>query len=70
MKGYAYEDDDFGARWVRAGIPFVVRDDIVGLHQYHPRIVSIHGGTVINRRKLEQNNARGVIKCSNGLSKL
>lgn len=69
MKGYAYEDDDFGARWVRAGIPFVVRDDIQGRHQYHPRIVTIHGGTVINRRRFKQNNARGLIKCNNGLIK-
>lgn len=70
MKGYAYEDDDFGARWIRAGIPFVVRDDILGRHQYHLRVVSIHGGTVVNRRKLRQNNAAGIIRCSNGLTKL
>ena len=69
MKGYAYEDDDFGARWVRAGIPFIIRDDIQGRHQYHPRIVTIHGGTVINRHRLKKNNARGIIKCSNGLAK-
>lgn len=69
MKGYAYEDDDFGARWVRAAIPFVVRDDIQGRHQYHPRIVTIHGGTVINRHTFKKNNFRGIIRCSNGLIK-
>lgn len=70
MKGYAYEDDDFGERWVRAGIPFLVRDDICGRHQYHERKVTIHGGSVINRRQLRINNTRGIIKCSNGLTKL
>lgn len=70
MKGYAYEDDDFGARWVRASIPFIIRDDIQGRHQYHPRLVTIHGGTVINRRRFRQNNKRKVIRCSNGLIKL
>lgn len=67
MKGYAYEDDDFGERWNRAGIPFVVRDDIQARHQYHPRIVTIHGGTVVNRHILKVNNARGIIQCKNGL---
>jgi predicted glycosyltransferase involved in capsule biosynthesis len=35
MQGYAYEDDDFGQRWVRAGLPFQLREDIQGVHQYH-----------------------------------
>ena len=70
MKGYAYEDDDFGARWVRANIPFTVRDDIQARHQYHPRIVTIHGGTVRNRWRFNRNSAQGVIQCRNGLYKL
>ena len=70
MKGYAYEDDDFGARWVRAGIPFTVRDDICGRHQYHPRIVTVHGGTVRNRWRYNRNTTKGIIKCRNGLAKL
>lgn len=69
MKGYAYEDDDFGARWVRAKIPFVVRDDIQGCHRYHPRKETIPDGNAINLQKLIENNTTGIIRCSNGLNK-
>lgn len=34
---YAYEDDDFGARWGRTGIHFVVDDSITANHLWHPR---------------------------------
>lgn len=67
MKGYAYEDVDFGERWNRAKLPFVVRDDILGLHQYHPRGETIPGGQIINKQKFAQNNIAGVIRCVNGL---
>ena len=67
MRGYAYEDDDFGARWNRAKLPFVMRDDIQGRHQYHPRKKTISGGLSINRQKFKQNNAAGIIRCANGL---
>ena len=70
MKGYAFEDTDFGARWHRANIPFVVRDDIQGLHQYHERKETIPGGSEINFKKLTENNKEGIIKCKNGLKKL
>lgn len=67
MKGYAYEDNDFGDRWVRAGIPFIINEEIQGVHQYHPRTESIPGGLNINHRKHQENNANGVIQCKNGL---
>ena len=67
MKGYACEDYDFGARWARAQIPFVVREDIQGCHQYHPRQETTPGGWDINRRKLKENNRSGIIRCKNGL---
>ncbi len=70
MKGYAYEDYDFGARWARAKIPFVMRDDIQGVHQYHPRGETIPGGHEINRQKFKENERAGIIKCTNGLIKL
>lgn len=69
MKGYAYEDNDFGARWVRAGLPFVVRDDIQGIHQYHPRSETIRGGAAINFEKFNSNTDKGVTFCENGLVK-
>ncbi|HJY98683.1 MAG TPA: galactosyltransferase-related protein, partial [Patescibacteria group bacterium] len=56
MKGYAYEDKDFGERFRRAGIPFTVRDDIQALHQYHPRSETIPGGLAINRQRLIDNH--------------
>lgn len=70
MKGYAYEDDDFGARWVRAGIPFEVREDICAVHQYHPRGETIRGGMAINQQHYHDNTDAGVIKCKNGLHKV
>lgn len=70
MKGYAYEDDDFGARWVRAGLPFTFRDDIRGVHQYHPRTETVPEGGKINQAHLFENNSNNVIRCANGLEKL
>lgn len=67
MNGYAYEDDDFGARWNRAQIPFIVKDDIQALHQWHPRHETIQNGTDINHRQFELNNANGIIRPEKGL---
>lgn len=67
MEGYAYEDNDFGARWVRAGIPFEIREDIRAIHQYHPRSESIRGGLAINLQHFNDNTDNNVIKCKRGL---
>jgi hypothetical protein len=70
MRGYAYEDNDFGDRWKRAGLPFEVREDIKAVHQYHKRSETIVGGSNINYNLYQQNTAKGVIKPLNGLQKL
>lgn len=70
MKGYAYEDDDFGARWNRAGLPFEIHEEIQAIHQYHPRRETIPSGAQINQTHLNDNNASGIIKCANGLTKI
>lgn len=70
MKGYGYEDNDFGERWKRAELPYEFCDEIKARHQYHPRIETIPNGVSINSAKYNDNNAKGVIKCENGLSKL
>lgn len=70
MKGYAYEDNDFGERWNRAGLPFIVRDDIQGIHQYHPRTETIPGGSAVNLMKLNENGNNGIVWCENGLNVL
>lgn len=70
MKGYAYEDNDFGERWKRAGLPFVVREDIEGIHQFHPRSETIKGGASVNFEKYNENNDNGVVACKNGLKML
>lgn len=67
MKGYAYEDNDFGERWVRAGLPFEVDEDIQGIHQYHPRSETIPNGSAINLQHYYDNTDNNVIYCSNGL---
>lgn len=70
MKGYAYEDNDFGARWNRAGLPFEVRDDIQAVHQYHPRGETLPGGMVTNQQHFYDNTDKGVVYCENGLDKV
>jgi len=70
MGGYAYEDNDFGARWVRAQLPFEVREDIQAVHQYHPRGETVPGGLVKNQLKFYANTDNGVVFCANGLIKL
>lgn len=67
MKGYAYEDNDFGERWKRAGIPFEVRSDIKAIHQYHPRSETIRGGLATNKIQFDKNNDMGITKCEKGL---
>lgn len=67
MNGYAYEDNDFGERWNRAGLPFEIREDIIGVHQFHPRTETITGGTTTNLEKFNANNANGITYCKNGL---
>jgi len=67
MLGYAYEDDDFGARWVRAELPFEVREDIQAVHQYHPRPETIPHGTQTNLDKFNYNNSHDITYCENGL---
>lgn len=69
MKGYAYEDNDFGDRWVRAGLPFEVHDEILAVHQYHPRGETIRGGMSVNQQHYHDNTDSGVIFCKNGLTK-
>lgn len=68
MLGYAYEDTDFGQRWVRAGLPFEVRDEIQAIHQYHPRTETIRNGATINFEKLCDNKDKGIIRPANGLA--
>ena len=70
MRGYAYEDNDFGARWNRAGLPFEVHDEIQATHQYHERGETIEGGMVINQQHFYDNTDRGVVYCENGLDKV
>jgi hypothetical protein len=70
MKGYAYEDNDFGSRWARAGIPWKLREDITALHQWHPRSETIPNGSSINMNKYFENIDNNVTVCANGLNKI
>ena len=69
MLGYAYEDNDFGERWNRAGIPFEVHDEIKVLHQYHPRAETIRNGAAINMQHFHDNTDMGITYCKNGLNR-
>lgn len=69
MNGYAYEDNDFGERWNRAGIPFEIHEEIKGTHQYHPRNETIQNGTQINFEHFNENTDNGITYCKNGLNR-
>lgn len=69
MHGYAYEDNDFGARWSRAGLPFEFHSEIKAMHQYHPRKETISGGLQTNCELFTKNTEAGVVFCNNGLVK-
>ena len=68
MDGYAYEDNDFGERWVRAELPFEVHDEIQAVHLYHPRAETIGGGMALNNQHFLDNRDNNVIRPDNGLS--
>lgn len=70
LGGYAWEDSDFGDRWVRAEIPFSVEDDIIAYHEYHPREETTPGGYQRNGDLYNKNCADKVIRCKDGLIKL
>lgn len=70
LGGYAWEDSDFGDRWVRAGIPFSVDNEIMASHQYHHREETTPGGYTRNGDLYNKNQADQIIKCKNGLMKL
>lgn len=67
MKGYAIEDVDFGGRWMRAGLPFEVREDIQAIHQYHRRSETINNGEAINAQLFYDNRDNNIIYCEHGL---
>lgn len=70
MKGYAWEDDDFGTRFIREGLTFNVRDDIQAIHQYHPRERGGGKGWSTNHLQLNYNNDNKITRPLNGLEKL
>lgn len=71
MGTYAYEDDDFGHRFVRAGLEFSIRDEIQGIHQYHPRGYPNQGTGFSNAiKQLNFNDSNNIIRPRNGLEKI
>lgn len=69
MMGQAYDDDDFGSRFSRAGIPWEMHDEITAVHQWHPRNPIGELWAKDNARYLGH-IADGVIQVKNGLYKL
>lgn len=67
MGGYASEDDDFGARFIRAGFQHKVLDAIQAIHQYHPRLHCGGGGFTRNRAIYHRNNLTRATRCKRGL---
>ena len=69
MDGYANEDIDFGQRLLNAKKPCIIRDDIMGEHQWHSRKV-YEGSTKewqFNRDLFNENKTNCVGYVENGL---
>jgi len=70
MGGYAWEDDDFGRRFIQAGIKYTMKDSIVGEHQYHPRFKLNTDGSARNKYILDNKQRNNThYYCKNGLRK-
>ena len=67
MEGYSNEDIDFGQRMVNAGIPWSLKDDIKGVHQFHSRGTDDCQGYSHNRKLYEENKRLKVTKAIKGL---
>ena len=71
MYGFGWEDNDFGSRFMRAGLKFNVRDDMVALHQYHPRIdLDISNSREKFNKNCQifiKNNSDKLIRCQKGI---
>ena len=50
-EGYGYDDNSFRDRVWNSGIPFVVRDDLVVLHQFHEKVKSSDWRSRLDRNK-------------------
>lgn len=73
MDGYAYDDDDFSKRFVRAGHTFKVMNDITAEHLWHKRSsasgndrVDLDHNLILFRKNMNSN----VVRCENGLEQL
>jgi hypothetical protein len=69
MKGFSWEDVDFGERFSRANLTHTVRDDMKVLHMYHARNY-INNGWEINWNVIQENIKNNVVQCKNGINKL
>lgn len=68
MGGLAYEDTDFGNRFVSAGLSFELRDNIEVLHQYH-RMACVNGpGWAENKAVCDANYTGGIVGVERGIS--
>lgn len=67
--GYAHEDEDFGERFVRAGLEFEVRDEIQAIHRWHPvpEGLRVKEAKMINRFYFEENIRNKVTFCKKGI---
>lgn len=57
--GYGYDDDDFRDRVINVGIPFIIRDDLLTIHQFHNKVRPHDWRMRLNRNKqLYENKKR------------
>ena len=66
MGGCAWEDNDFGERFVRSGAKFEILEYIHAEHKYHFRW---YLNVDRNKAIYEKNKADGIVRCKNGIEK-
>jgi hypothetical protein len=67
MDCYAWEDNDFGERFNRAGLVFEMHDEIQARHQYHTRGDGSSRYYTDGLEHLQYNNANNIIRPKRGI---
>jgi len=63
-QGYGYDDNSFRDKVKRAGLHFVLRDDLLVLHQWHSKVRPINYKELLYRnRRLYESESRSAAEC-------
>jgi len=67
MGGYAWEDSEYGDRFIRAGLSFEILEEALAYHQYHKRGIGDTKMYYVNETKKLKNDYNEIIRPKKGL---